>query len=66
MLAHPSDHILQYVANAANDVDFIVSLVLVNFSRDDIKSVSDITRLGGKIISQVSTNVTGGPPLHIQ
>ena len=62
VLAHNSEHILKLLLNTATPITFTIGMIPVNISRDDIKSLSDINKVGGRILDQASTAIVAGPP----
>ena len=63
-LANASNHVLNRVLNANVLVIFYIALIPVNYSKDDIKSLADIGKVGGKLLESGSTNVVGSTSAH--
>ncbi len=63
-LANASDHVLNRVLNANVLVIFYVALIPINYSKEDIKSLADIGRVGGKLLAYGSTNIVGSTSAH--
>lgn len=61
-LAVPSQHILRFVLGVETPVEYDLVMVPASIGPDDIKSLGDVVRLGGKLLTSRGTAVTGAPP----
>jgi hypothetical protein len=60
-LAHPTAKILKFAPLAANQIQMFLLLIPNTVLAENIKSLSDVERLGGKILNGVGQVVIGGP-----
>jgi hypothetical protein len=61
-IAHQTSNILRFNALQPNNIKLYLTLIPNNSSIDGIKSLGDVERVGGKILTSRGQVIMGGPP----